>query len=61
MWHFKLRTGTYWETVFFPGETYEKRNGMKEPDHFGETVSTALSRNTPNFAQFYHHLDPIYL
>lgn len=24
---------------FIAGGTYEKRNGMKEPDHFGETVS----------------------
>lgn len=27
--------------VFVSGGTYEKRNGMKEPDHFGETVSAA--------------------
>lgn len=28
--------------VFVTGSTYEKRNGMKEPDHFGDTVSDFL-------------------
>lgn len=26
-------------SLLFLGGTYETRNGMKEPDHFGETVS----------------------
>ena len=28
------------------GGTYEKRNGMKEPDHFGETVSEYIKNKT---------------
>lgn len=32
-------TNFSWLGPFFSGKTYEKRDGMKEPDHFGETVS----------------------
>lgn len=34
------------DSFFFSGGTYETRNGMKEPDHFGDTVSNQCDNYT---------------